>query len=139
MWGIGNGKSTKILLDNWVPGLNPEFIQLLSPLPEAVTVDFLIDEDHGTWNDDLIRSVFEEDVASRILRIPISRHGGSDFVSWPHNKFGIYTVRSAYNLARTQEFNQTRSLSKRGLSSNMDEEASLWKRLWKITAPGKMK
>jgi hypothetical protein len=87
----------------------------------------------------LIRSVFEEDVASRILRIPISRHGGSDFVSWPHNKFGFYTVRSAYNLASTQEFNQTRSLSKRGLSSNMDEEASLWKRLWKITAPGKMK
>uniref|UniRef100_A0A0E0B477 Uncharacterized protein n=1 Tax=Oryza glumipatula TaxID=40148 RepID=A0A0E0B477_9ORYZ len=32
--------------------------------------------------------------------LPISRFGDEDFASWPHDKHGTYTVRSAYNLAR---------------------------------------
>jgi hypothetical protein len=47
---------------------------------------------------------FYEDTAAKILRVPISRLGGEDFVSWPYTRFGVYTVRSAYNLARTGQF-----------------------------------
>jgi hypothetical protein len=66
-WGIGNGKHTKILLDRWIPDLNPEFVKPLTPLPEAATVDFLIDEVSGTWNDDLVHSIFEEETANKIF------------------------------------------------------------------------
>jgi hypothetical protein len=57
-WGIGNGQSTQILSDRWIPGVQPEYIRLLSPLPEAATVDLLIDADNGAWNEVFIRSIF---------------------------------------------------------------------------------
>jgi hypothetical protein len=98
-----------------------------------------MDADNGAWNKDFIRSVFEEDVAAQIMKIPISRHGGPDFASWPHNKYGVYTVRSAYNLARVGDFNYSRSLPSKGLTSDMETEAKCWKKLWVIVCPGKMK
>jgi hypothetical protein len=55
-----------------------------------------------SWDDIRVHDVFEEEVAAKVLQIPISRHGGDNFLCWPHNKFGIYTVRSAYHLARTE-------------------------------------
>jgi hypothetical protein len=45
-------------------GLSPEFLQPLSPLSEAVTVDFLIDGNYGSWDADLFKSIFEEEVAT---------------------------------------------------------------------------
>jgi hypothetical protein len=57
-WGIGNGQSMQILSDRWIPGVQPEYIHLLSPLPEAATVDLLIDADNGAWNEVFIRSIF---------------------------------------------------------------------------------
>jgi hypothetical protein len=41
---------------------------------------------------DLIRTIFSEDVAVKILQVPISKHGGDDFASWPLSRFGQYTV-----------------------------------------------
>jgi hypothetical protein len=66
-WGIGNGIHTKILSDRWILDLNLEFVKPLTPLPEAATVDFLIDEVSGTWNDDLVHSIFEEETANKIF------------------------------------------------------------------------
>jgi hypothetical protein len=88
---------------------------------------------------DLVRSLFDEDTTSKILQVPLSRLGGEDFASWPHAKFGSYTVRSAYNLARSESFFAAQSNSGRGLSSTVADEERFWKKLWKIKAPGKMK
>jgi hypothetical protein len=111
-----------------------------TPLPEnAITVSFLIDESTSLWNADVIQSIFTEETASKILQVPLSRYGGDDFASWPHAKFGIYTVRSAYNLARSESFFATQSSSGRGLSSAVCKEERLWKKLWNVKAPGKMK
>jgi hypothetical protein len=51
------------------------------------------------WDADLVSGIFDKEMASKILQVRLNRHGGDDFASWPHAKFGIYTVRSAYNLA----------------------------------------
>jgi hypothetical protein len=111
-----------------------------TPLPEnAITASFLIDESAGLWNANVIRSFFTEETASKILQVPLSRYGGNDFASWPHAKFCIYTVRSAYNLARSESFFATQSSSGPGLSSAVCEEERLWKKLWNVKAPGKMK
>jgi hypothetical protein len=138
-WGIGDGKNTQMLTDWWIPGINPKFLKPLILVPENASVSLLIDEDMGAWNVDRVQAIFEEDVASQILQVPISKFGGTDFVSWPHTKSGQYSVRSAYNYARTEEFHLFRSGSKTGLSSNTEETSLLWKKLWAITAPGKMK
>jgi hypothetical protein len=53
---------------------------------------------------DLIRVFFTDTMAEVIQKILISRFRCEDFASWPHVKFGIYTVRSAYNMAKTESF-----------------------------------
>jgi hypothetical protein len=91
------------------------------------------------WDTDRIQTLFDEETAAKILQVPISRHGGEDFVSWPYTKNGAYSVRSAYHLARTEAVYLARSMPKQGLSSTREDEAPLWKKLWAIKAPGKMK
>jgi hypothetical protein len=101
-------------------------------------VAFLLNDDHRSWDGDTLRSVFEEDVANRVLQIPISKRGGEDFLSWPFTKYGDYTVRSAYHLARTEKFFVDRSKKGCGDNSTLQEDNLLWKKLWTIKAPGKM-
>jgi hypothetical protein len=54
-------------------------------------VDCLLSDDHGSWDAEVVRAVFEADVANRVLEIPISRRGGDDFISWPFTKYGVYS------------------------------------------------
>jgi hypothetical protein len=91
------------------------------------------------WEEDTVRAFFHEDLANSILQIPISRLDGDDFVSWPHDKHGVYSVRSAYNLVRTLSFFAKRCKNSRGSSSDLDMEAKMWKLVWAIKAPLKMK
>jgi ribonuclease HI len=116
-WGIGNGLHARILEDNWIPDVVADNLRPLIPLPRGATVSYLMDADTGSWDADMVRGCFENSVARKILQIPLSCHGGDDFPSWPHAKCGIYTV----------------------LQSDMTGEEKLWKKLWNIKAPGKMK
>jgi hypothetical protein len=72
-------------------------------------VSSLIIEDLKAWDVELVRTIFDEATADKVLQIPISRHGGDDYVSWPHARFGQYTVRSAYHLAHEDRFAVARS------------------------------
>jgi ribonuclease HI len=137
-WGIGDGQRTNLLTDNWIPGVLPHEITTLTPVPANTKVHFLFDEEDGGWDTEAVHAVFNEEISSAILRIPLSRFEGEDYVSWPFAKYGQYTVRSAYNLARTRGFLQTRSSSGSGTCSDSGEEAKSWKKLWGIAAPGKM-
>jgi hypothetical protein len=51
-----------------------------------------------------VRAFFHEELADKIFGVPISRIGGEDFVSWPFDKHGVYSVKSGYNLAKTSVF-----------------------------------
>ncbi|XP_073360453.1 uncharacterized protein [Aegilops tauschii subsp. strangulata] len=137
-WGIGDGRNTYILKDHWIPS-TPDLLQPLYPIPVSATVHCLIDEDNGCWNEETVRAFFSDEVANDILQIPINLEGGSDFARWPLTRFGEYTVRSVYNMARTSRFLCDRSASGRGLSSNWSMEERMWKKLWKVQAPNKMK
>jgi hypothetical protein len=88
---------------------------------------------------DLIRTIFSEDVAVKILQVPISKHGGDDFASWPLSRFSQYTVRSAYQLARSERSAVDHSKTGQGSSSLVMDNSKIWKKLWASKAPGKMK
>jgi hypothetical protein len=103
-WGIDDGKKTRILSDNWIPGSPSQTVRTLVPLDDDLTVDFLFQEGSRSWDADQIRSLFPDNICSNILQVPISRHGNDDFASWP-----FYTVRSAYHLAREERFGADRS------------------------------
>lgn len=103
-WRVGDGKSIKIMSDNWIPNVQAGLVSPLMHIPEDATVQFLMEEGGKEWNHDLVKYAFDEETANEILQVPISRHGGDDFASWPHDKRGLFTVRSAYNLARSEAF-----------------------------------
>jgi hypothetical protein len=104
-------------------------VQPIAPLLENQTVSTLILEDSWSWDKSLVRTLFSEELADQILQVPISRHGGDNFVSWPYTRFGCYTVKSGYNLARSLKFIDQRSLSGGGMSSETEGDSKLWKTL----------
>ena len=92
----------------------------------------------GRWNKENIRAFFPEETAELILQTQISSHGGEDLVYWPHTRFGLYTVRSAYNLDRSSDFFLSHSKTGRGLPSSREVEEKYWKAIWVIKATNKM-
>ena len=103
-WGIGNGAAVRIMGDHWIPSTPPELLQTMSLVPSSATVKCLLNEDQGSWCEETVRAFFQDEIANEILLLPVGRHGEEDYVRWPHTKFGEYSVRSAYNLARTIRF-----------------------------------
>jgi hypothetical protein len=73
---VGNGHAIKFLANPWIPGLKPGSFSTLTPIPDGATVACLQADDHGAWDTDVVRSIFEEEIATRILQIPVSRWGG---------------------------------------------------------------
>jgi hypothetical protein len=122
-WSVGDGKKIKLLTDNWIPNIAPGSFKTLTPVPSGVSVDFLLLEDHSSWDADIVRSVFEEEVANQVLQIPVSSQVGEDFASWPFTKFGACIVRSGYHLARIEKFYIERSKQGSGISSETESDA----------------
>jgi hypothetical protein len=88
-----------------------------------------LNEECSGWDADVVRSIFEEDIATRVLQIPVSKRVGADFISWPYTKFGDYTVRLAYHLARSEKFFVDQSKKGVGIHSVAQAEDRLWKKL----------
>jgi hypothetical protein len=106
-------------------------------IPAVATVHCLMDKQARSWIPETVYAFFYEEIADQIMQIQISKDG-EDFIRWPHTRNGIYSVKSAYNLARTDKFFVSRSKRGGGSSSAASEEKQ-WKSVWKITAPDKMK
>lgn len=87
----------------------------------------------------MVRAFFIDNVASEILHLPISRHGGNDFACWPFTRYGEYYVRSAYNMARSTQFMAGRSKNGFGQCSDRPREERFWKAIRNVKAPNKMK
>lgn len=137
--GVGNGQDIKIQTDCWIRGVSPASLCTLTPLMEDQKVNTLFRDGSWSWDPDVVRAIFMDKVASKILQIPISRHEGEDFISWPYTRFGYYTLRSGYNLARPRKFSDQLSTPKKGLSSETENDSKLWKKLWAPKEPEKMK
>ena len=127
LWRVGDGSNIKIWGDNWLVGSATG--QILSPrhyFPEEATVSCLINQEQHEWKTQLIQHMFLPHKASSILGIPLSSHGSSDTLIWPHTSNGRYSVRSAYH------FLMERATRDRPSHSNMEEESSLWKNIWSL-------
>ncbi|GLT59332.1 hypothetical protein SLA2020_321580 [Shorea laevis] len=97
---IGDGRSTLIWGDPWIPNESQFLVQ--SPRPERCELQYvsdLIDEDTCTWRRELIMSTFNPHEAQLILSIPLSWMRRSDGWTWAFTRNGNYTVRSGYHQA----------------------------------------
>ena len=101
---MGSGESISIWKDKWTA--TPSTYYIVSPqriLPMEVKVDVLIDAENGEWKADLIREVFLEHEADSILSIPLGTILPADKLVWTAAANGKFSVKSAYNLARSGE------------------------------------
>jgi hypothetical protein len=138
LWRVGDGKTIRLIKDCWVPD-HAMLLKPKVPLPNDLTVSFLIDDEKGEWNKDLIHECFDDVVADKILHIPLCHTPCVDLPAWQHNKSGVYTVKSGYYLTRLNNFHNAQSINEKGENSDQKETMKLWKCLWSIKAPTKMK
>lgn len=92
---------------------------------------------NGTWDTDLIKSLFLLIDAQRILQIPL-RPGREDLIAWHHNHNGLFSVRvrSAYHVQWEAMYRE------RGNASDGPGNVGnnqVWKKLWDLKLPLKLK
>ena len=97
-------------------------------------VSALIDYDTRRWRADLVKSIFLPFEAKTILNIPISYNLPEDKIIWVGNMKGVFTVKSAYYVT----LNMVDS-SEEGESSCGDPRQQLWKKVWHLNIPSKIK
>ena len=137
-WRIGDSKSVGIWQDFWLPRRsNP---QVLSPPIDSLSeakVDILIDDQSNRqWNHGLIDGIFTKEEAALIKSMPLSRVVQKDIIFWPHTNNGIYTSKSGYQFLK-QEANT--NVSEVTLASASEYERELWRGIWSLQVPNKVK
>lgn len=87
-----------------------------------------------TWDEDLLKAIFWPTDVYRILQIPITS-GRDDLVVWHYNRSGLFSVRSAYHCQWDCKFGPRCNQ----VQANTASRSQLWKNLWKLKLPGKIK
>ncbi|XP_074287486.1 uncharacterized protein LOC141612574 [Silene latifolia] len=122
---IGDGTSTRIWRDAWLPGTHTG--RVISPCVtgnEEMLVSELLTEGNG-WDMGRVESLFLPFEVDRIVNIRVSQHRPSDIWYWRMEKDGVYTVKFAYKLLAGGDGVDV------GGASDRSREMWLWKRLWR--------
>ncbi|KAH1047724.1 hypothetical protein J1N35_038508 [Gossypium stocksii] len=102
-WKMGKGTNISVIHDFWIP--NAKNVRLLSLIPNLsdFKVVELIDSSSRTWKKKLVVSTFLEEVAEKIICIPLAEEPYDDFRAWSGEASGEYTIRSASKLLQSIE------------------------------------
>ena len=134
-WRVGNERLIHIWEDKWL--LTPTTYKVISPpqpFDDFPMVSDLIDEDSKRWKVDTLKSLFLPFEVETILNIPLSYSLLEDKIIWVGNKRGEFSVKSAYYVALTMI-----NPSYRGECSHYDPRTPIWKRIWLLKIPPKIR
>lgn len=131
-WVIGSGNQVNISNDNWLASGEK------AVLKEGATASLVGDllDSSKNWDTNLLRQNLSPKSAIDALKTPISWSSSSDQLFWPHDKDGIYTVKSGY---RAIVDSQTAADVFSGPSTSFSNPQPLWDIIWKAAAPDKIK
>lgn len=101
--------------------------------PQRATEDHLMIASPNRWNIPLINSLFDPCSAASILKIPLSSKPHMDKWIWREEKRGNFSVRSAYHLIQSSSSLAT------GESSSSQALNPIWKAIWKMNIPHKIR
>ncbi|XP_050211970.1 uncharacterized protein LOC126662127 [Mercurialis annua] len=95
-------------------------------LSDDCMVSTFIDEANGCWDVEKVRRTFSENDAHNILQLPISNRLPPDKLYWPHDKKGMFTVRSSYYVAD--------KMLRRDVAgpSNIQGSSDYWNKIWSL-------
>jgi hypothetical protein len=124
-WRIGRGDSVRIWRDPWIPrGWERKPIGKRRSC-RLKWVSQLIDEARMEWREEIVYEYFRDVDVQKILSIRLPSRPTEDFISWLHEKSGVFSVRSAYRLAKEH------SETERGAAQSSSEGQAgrpIWKR-----------
>jgi hypothetical protein len=72
LWRVGDGKYINILRDRWIPEVTPGTLLASPSINDNQTVSSLLNRNERQWKEIAIRKSFQEEVAHKILSIPLS-------------------------------------------------------------------
>lgn len=127
LWKIDKGEAVSIWLDPWIPDQENPFVT--SDFDVANGVFFVSDLiSNGRWNVNLISSIFNQRDRDFILAILLAVSATVDSQYWMLEKFGKYSVKSAYRrLANSTEVVVPNDVK------------AMWNKFWKVPAAPKVK
>lgn len=99
-------------------------------------VNQLMHPERKEWNEGLIRQIFHPFDADEICKLAIPSSDAEDRIAWHYEKNGIFSVKSAYNLAMVSNSCES---SKPSSSSRESNDRSIWDLIWKAKVPGKVR
>ena len=136
IWRVGDGSSINIWRDNWLPRNTGLKISAKRHNTRLRWVSDLFLSGRKVWDENLIKYLFYPHDAEEILKIHIHAYGDGDFIAWHYEKNGLFSVKSAYNLALKLKDSQ----DKLGQSSGDPcGERRLWDLIWKANIPQKIR
>lgn len=98
-------------------------------------VDKLINEEGSRWNVDAARRFLPpKEAIDNVLKINLSPGDRVDKLIWSAKKDGVYSVKSAYIL-----FYSIRHKRNNGECSNVRDQQTIWKKIWKMQVPNIVK
>lgn len=128
---IGNGTTTRMWMDPWLPVHPPCPPRSLNGLLSNISVRDFMNEDRSNWDvEKLEAEVVTEDI-DKILQIKLSAKAEFDLLGWNYNEDGVYTVKSGYWLS-THLPNQENGLQTFG-------NVNIKKKIWKTEVTSKLK
>ena len=98
----------------------------------------IIDSATASWNRERVEQIFLPVDRKLILGIPLSTRASEDRWEWAHDKKGVFTVKSAYQMFVRTKLRREDWLEERPAQSNEVGEANFWKELWGCKVPGKI-
>jgi ribonuclease HI len=132
---IGDGESTRIWRDNWIPrtpNMKPSDSIRVCRLRR---VSQLMRPNSNEWDEGKLRRFFQPWDVDEILKVRLPLNKAPDWVAWQYEKTGIFTARSAYRLALTRSLD----LDSMGSSASASGERGVWKKLWQLPVPPKVR
>lgn len=131
IWAVGNGKKISIREDKWLKSGRIGG----RPTPnEQTKVAELIDFEAGIWKEDLLLSLFDESLATKIKETPFGLPTSEDKLVWTDNKSGKYTVKSGYFSNRKPDIHR-QSMP----TTSHQFDPLIWKLIWNSVLQPKIK
>ena len=130
VWRVGNGRSIRVWRDNWIP--RPYSYKPISAKGRCRYhfVSELLNA-NCSWNIGLLQEDFLPPDVLEIIKIRASPRLEDDTLAWGPGKYGIFTVKSAYQFA----FDEAHRMNAAGSSSSPDGRRSCWNLIWSCDVP----
>ena len=129
VWEVGDVRSIGISCHKWLP--HPPCFR--DEADQDLRECDLINEATHQWDQSILAATFTQATVEDILRIRVDTLNTRDKLTWKENKPRECTVKTVYQVAL--RLNHPHS----GEHSSASQDQRLWKRLWSLNVPSKVK